>query len=267
MLVNGIRISGASGIFKGYNFNKGERGRTCAYEILTLDAGHFERQPYSKDDVRSIYHIRESSIRQLSLLPPQPESIFLSHDWPLNITSQASPQALTALLRKKPYFRSEVEQGTLGSPPLMGLMKVLKPRWWFSAHLHVGFDVRVWWGTAVASVVKVENPDEIVIDDDEEIDATPVSSSTPNTDPPPPPINPDEIALDDLDGDEAFDVAVPPPPLPSVPTNSNPNNLENRENLGLGGDFTQFVALDKCLPRRKFLEVRHGFISGRLWTR
>ncbi|KAJ3783125.1 lariat debranching enzyme, C-terminal domain-containing protein [Lentinula aff. detonsa] len=271
VLVNGIRIAGASGIFKGYNFNK----------------GYFERQPYSKDDLRSIYHIRESAIRQLSLLPPSSPSssttILLSHDWPLNITSYASPSNLNQLLRKKPYFKQEVSEGRLGSPPLMGLFQVLRPRWWFSAHLHVGFDVRVWWEDAPArddqaemgqarsnkAEKKVANPDEIVIDDDE-IESVPaqastltsvltlnsqISSSTPAPVPvatPSPPAlypksNPDEIILDDLDGDVAFDVAVPTPPLLPASGSVYPPSES--------GWYTQFVALDKCLPQRKFLEV------------
>ncbi|KAJ4485846.1 lariat debranching enzyme, C-terminal domain-containing protein [Lentinula aciculospora] len=249
VLVNGLRIAGASGIFKGYNFSK----------------GYFERQPYSKDDLRSIYHIRESAVRQLSLLPSStsssPTTIFLSHDWPLNITSYASPSNLSQLLRKKPFFKQEVSEGKLGSPPLMGLFQVLKPRWWFSAHLHVGFDVRVWWEAEVPAVgdrvergqaeEKVANPDEIVIDDDdfESLASDPHSLST--TAAPIPPTNPDEITLDDLDGDAAFDVAVPPPPLPTLADAiSLPRVIENGD-----GWFTQFVALDKCLPRRKFLEV------------
>jgi lariat debranching enzyme len=41
--LGGVRIAGISGIWKGYNFNK----------------PHYERLPYSADDVKSIYHVRE----------------------------------------------------------------------------------------------------------------------------------------------------------------------------------------------------------------
>ncbi|KAJ3775126.1 lariat debranching enzyme, C-terminal domain-containing protein [Lentinula raphanica] len=266
VLVNGIRISGASGIYKGYHFNQ----------------GYFERQPYSKNNLHSIYHIRESAIRQLSLLPPSspssPPAIFLSHDWPVNITSYASPSNLNQLLRRKPYFKQEVSEGRLGSPPLMGLLQVLKPRWWFSAHLHVGFDVRVWWEEpptqnaaerplGEATIEKNVNPDEIEIDDEEFgstaqtstststlASALSLSSSTPTPAPSallpplPPSTNPDEITLDDLDGDVAFDVAMPPPLSPPAGSNA-------LSSSGATGWYTQFVALDKCLPQRKFLEV------------
>lgn len=203
-----------------------------------MSTGYFERQPYNKDDVRSIYHVRESSIRQLSLLPPQlhPQtSIFLSHDWPVDITSYASPESLATLLRKKPHFRQDIQQGALGSPPLTGLLRVLKPRWWFSAHMHVGWEVGIWWaeGEPTEQQGEVKNPDEIVIDDDDE--STPATAN---------PVNPDEILLDDLD-----DVAPPPPaPPPAPPTRRQAGRREE-------GSFTQWIALDKCLPKRKFLEV------------
>lgn len=46
----GLRIAGLSGIFKGYNFRK----------------GYYETAPYSENDIRSVYHIRELEILKLS---------------------------------------------------------------------------------------------------------------------------------------------------------------------------------------------------------
>ena len=86
---------------------------------------------------------------------------------------------------------------------------------------------------------RADNPDEITIDDDEVEDSRfdapsggamvpkVAESIAPRT-----PQNPDEIALDD----EIETVEPPPPPPP--PT---------RE--------TRFLALDKCLPHRQFLEA------------
>ena len=47
------------------------------------------------------------------------------------------------MLRKKPYFRDEVENNQLGCDKLTKVMFDLKPKKWFAAHLHVGFDAVV----------------------------------------------------------------------------------------------------------------------------
>ena len=44
------------------------------------------------------------------------------------------------LLLIKPYFKEEIYANKLGAKPLKELMDVLKPKKWFAAHLHVGFD-------------------------------------------------------------------------------------------------------------------------------
>ncbi|KAK7439403.1 lariat debranching enzyme [Stygiomarasmius scandens] len=219
--VNGVRIAGASGIFKGYNFSR----------------GYFETVPYGKDSIRSIYHIREFNVRKLSLLSsPQ---IFLSHDWPVTIDQYGDYRAL---IRQKSHFRQEINTGTLGSPPLMGLLRTLKPEWWFSAHLHVRFEATVVHDgsegrhgaqnnvtSTVSPPPKVANPDEITIDDDDfEGEASAPAATAPSK----PSENPDEIKLDDEEEDVAPQPEARPPP-----------------------SVTRFLALDKCLPRRKFLEV------------
>ncbi|CDO68096.1 hypothetical protein BN946_scf185044.g4 [Trametes cinnabarina] len=120
--VNGLRIAGASGIFKPADFH----------------TGHHERPPYNHSALRSIYHIREYNVRRLSLLSPP--AIFLSHDWPQGIEHHGDTRDL---LRRKPYFREDVRTGALGSPPLMGLLRTLRPQWWFAAHLHCRFEALV----------------------------------------------------------------------------------------------------------------------------
>ncbi|KIM43939.1 hypothetical protein M413DRAFT_9238 [Hebeloma cylindrosporum] len=107
--LNGIPIAGASGIFKANNFQLG-----------------------------AIYHIREYCVRKLSLLSSN--RIFLSHDWPQYIEKYGDVQDL---LTRKNSFRESAENGTLGSPPLMELLKTLKPQWWFSAHMHTHFTATV----------------------------------------------------------------------------------------------------------------------------
>ncbi|KAH9859145.1 DBR1-domain-containing protein [Lenzites betulinus] len=221
--VNGVRIAGASGIFKPGDFQ----------------CGHYERPPYNHGSMRSIYHIRQYNVLRLSLLSSP--AVFLSHDWPQGIEHHGD---LRDLLRRKPYFRDDINKGALGSPPMMGLLRTLHPVWWFAAHLHCRFEAKVVHQPAsgvstappAASSVEKTNPDEINIDDEDEDVQTPLPLSSANVDVAPAlpdvPRNPDEITLED----EEDDVEAPPlPPPPPVATN--------------------FLALDKCLPRRKFLEV------------
>ncbi|KAI1787743.1 DBR1-domain-containing protein [Ganoderma leucocontextum] len=218
--VNGVRIAGASGIFKPQDFKQ----------------GHWERIPYNPGSMRSIYHIREYNTRRLSLLSSP--TVFLSHDWPQGIEHHGD---LRGLLRRKPYFRDDINKGALGSPPMMGLLHTLRPLWWFSAHLHCRFEATVVHESqgpgsgssqcGAPNSAEKTNPDEINIEDDEDehvVDAAVVvveDASVASR-------NADEIVLDD---EETEVEAPPPPPLPP--------------------SETKFLALDKCLPRRQFLEV------------
>ena len=160
--------------------------------------------------------------------------IFLSHDWPASIEHHGN---LGDLLRRKPFFKDDVRNGALGSPPLFELLKTLKPDWWFSAHLHVKFEATyLHTGDTLPDLLPnpiEKNPDEISIcdEDDEQI-------LSKYTKPPVGNLNPDEIKLDDEEEDVA-PVPVAPPPCKR----------------------TNFLALDKCVPnsRRQFLEVGASF--------
>ena len=68
--VNGIRIAGASGIYKPQDFRQGNVLRMIRILINVLKhmLGHWEKIPYDKSSMRSIYHIREYNIRRLSLV-------------------------------------------------------------------------------------------------------------------------------------------------------------------------------------------------------
>jgi hypothetical protein len=60
----------------------------------------------------------------------------MSHDWPRGIYDYGN---MSALLKKKSFFREEMESGVLGSPPAEELLHCIKPSYWFSAHLHCKF--------------------------------------------------------------------------------------------------------------------------------
>lgn len=137
----------------------------------------------------------------------------------------------------------------------MDLLRTLKPAWWFAAHLHCRFEAHFGHGplehaesSGHNESAARENPDEITIEEtgEAEVSGKPglVSEQEPASEPAAKPTvkaNPDEIMLDD----EFEEVAKPPTPPPPPPP--------QRE--------THFVALDKCLPRRQFLEVRVVVLS------
>ncbi|RSH81388.1 hypothetical protein EHS25_006920 [Saitozyma podzolica] len=202
VLVDGLRIVGASGIYKDHDYGK----------------GHFEKVPYNNSTLRSVYHIRSYDVAKLMQLPRTDHTVFLSHDWPITIPRHGDTPAL---LRRKPFFRSEVETDTLGSPPLLGLLRHVQPEHWFAAHLHVKFAAVYEHGSGsvlavgerpvaqqgnvapIAAAQSAEaagntNPDEIAIDDEDDFDSivAPAPTSAHNGESN---ANPDEIAIDDED--------------------------------------------------------------------
>lgn len=121
--VGGVRIGGQSGIFNGRHYRH----------------GHYEVPPFSDDDMRSFYHIRELDVLRLMQLR-QPLDVFLSHDWPQHIARHGDTHGL---IRRKAFLKKEIDDGSLGSPPAMQLLQHLQPAYWFAAHLHVKFAAKV----------------------------------------------------------------------------------------------------------------------------
>ncbi|XP_076178362.1 lariat debranching enzyme [Ptiloglossa arizonensis] len=117
--IGGIRIVGLSGIYKGQH----------------LMQGHYEKPPYNENTIRSVYHIRNLEIFRLKQLTGNID-IFLSHDWPAGITKYGNENML---LKGKPFFKNDIENNMLGSPPSMELLEHHYPNYWFSAHLHCKF--------------------------------------------------------------------------------------------------------------------------------
>lgn len=118
----GLRIAGLSGIFKGRDFYR-------AYSL----------PPFNEDTKREAYHVRQFEIGKLQLLR-EPVDIVMSHDWPVGITSYGNE---AQLLRHKPFFKEDIEKNQLGNPHTLALLKYLKPKFWFAAHLHCHFEAAV----------------------------------------------------------------------------------------------------------------------------
>ena len=120
----GLRIGGQTGIFKFPDYSK----------------AHFEKPPFNENTKRSFYHVRSSDTAKLKLLSGNSMDIFLSHDWPKNIYNFGNKEQL---MRFKPFLREEIESCTLGSNSAEDLLHVLKPKHWFSAHMHARFTALV----------------------------------------------------------------------------------------------------------------------------
>ncbi|KAJ6439664.1 lariat debranching enzyme [Purpureocillium lavendulum] len=239
-----LRIAGMSGIWKGHDYRK----------------PHHERLPFNSDDVKSFYHVREIDVRKLLLIQTQVD-VGLSHDWPRAIEKHGDSERL---FKKKPDFRSESRDGTLGSVAAEYVMDRLRPPYWFSAHLHVKFAALKKYediaGSLGAPAVGEENPapaqqdaeanpDEIDLDmdgADDDMDAKHQVEQDPG----------DELKEENTRVSDELRAQLPasfaaPPQRPQTPKRAPgqpvPSGIANKE--------VRFLALDKCLPKRQYLQL------------
>ncbi len=311
--VGPLRVAGLSGIWKGHDYNK----------------PHHERLPYSQNDLKSIYHVRELDARKLLQIKTQVD-VGISHDWPRGVEWMGDWKALFA---KKDLFEADARAGTLGSAAAKYVMDRLRPPHWFAAHLHCKFAAGVKYGGTAQAVqqkthelvgqvgnkvqlsgdepgvgldhpevpkpsAQTHNDDEIELDvDDEEPVKVPASTALNSCSPKhaspidfddsqvpkpsAPAHNEDEIELD-IGDDEPVKVSasivldsprtkhaspatskseivpahlraqLPASFAPST-TRSSPPSLPHPE--AIANKTTLFLALDKCLPNRKFLQI------------
>ncbi len=256
-----LRIAAMSGIWKGYNYNK----------------PHHERLPYTQDDVRSIYHVRELDVRKLLQIRTQVD-VGISHDWPRAVEWNGDYKTL---FRRKNEFEAESKAGTLGSVAAKKVLERLRPAYWFAAHMHIKFsavvrhegdDASGKGQTETNNAVVSERTGESAGDDTMQAGEPGIEKHTRNE---------DEIELDmeDLDDDPApsdkpedVEMSVKPETgSSSIPQSlrdqlpasfSRPAPQQQQQspvNLTAPPDITNktthFLALDKCLPGRKFLQL------------
>jgi lariat debranching enzyme len=117
------RIAGLSGIYDAADYGK----------------GHFERLPYKKSDIRSVYHVRSCNVGKLMRLGTSVD-IGLSHDWPAYIEPFGDYEAL---FRRKPHFLESAKIDNLGSKAAVEVLNQLRPSYWFSGHMHDKFAATV----------------------------------------------------------------------------------------------------------------------------
>ncbi|KAF2804917.1 lariat debranching enzyme [Mytilinidion resinicola] len=260
-----LRIAGLSGIWKGYNYKK----------------QHHERLPYNQDDIKSIYHVRELDTRKLLQIRTQVD-IGLSHDWPRGIEWKGDWKTL---FRKKSHFEQDARDGTLGSVAAKLILDRLRPAYWFSAHMHIKYSA-IWNFEDSPDVSAKAQAKETLPKNNEEIDLD-MNDDTPAI-PQMTPKNDAEIDLDLDDEDDSTTPAQPPTTQASNGDISKPNSQTSAspsevpqdirsllpaafsrpanggahpqpETLPPPADIknktTRFLALDKCLPNRHFLQL------------
>jgi lariat debranching enzyme len=118
---------------------------------------HYESPPFEYGQLVSVYHVRSIEKFRLSLLADEKGElksvislilsylancidIFMTHDWPVGITKFGDEEQL---LRFKPYFKKDIDNNQLGNPHSRELMDEIRPRYWFSGHMHAKFEATV----------------------------------------------------------------------------------------------------------------------------
>ncbi|EPX71305.1 RNA lariat debranching enzyme Dbr1 [Schizosaccharomyces octosporus yFS286] len=210
-----IYYMGRSSVIRVGNLRIG--GISGIYSEFDYRKGRYERLPYEYKMLKSVYHTREFDVLSLKSFR-SPVDIFLSHDWPRGIEQHGDT---IKLLKNKPFFRKEVERNDLGSPALEEILNSIKPRHWFAAHLHTRFAATVHHKDGSPPVHKdiselSHSKEEHKITKKARIETTPQT---------------------DLEH-----------------ANEN-NDHSNDTSQAWSTSTTQFLALDKCLPRRSYFEV------------
>ena len=122
--VKGIRIGGVSGIYNKYDYFR----------------GNFEKNENEiKGDRKTIFHLREFEIAKMSHIKNKID-ILMTHDWPTNLVSDEDKDYV---FKKKPHFKSDIIEGTLGSFPGEFLLKFLQPKYFICGHMHFYYKTKI----------------------------------------------------------------------------------------------------------------------------
>ncbi|KAL7624141.1 lariat debranching enzyme [Parahypoxylon ruwenzoriense] len=262
-----LRIAGLSGIWASHDY----------------PLSHHERLPFKHRDKKSFYHVRELEVRKLLLIREQVD-IGLSHDWPCGIEHHGNT---AALFEKKPQFKTESLDGRLGNPAAADVMDRLRPAFWFSAHMHCKHaaikvykdsptDVGGSTATGEAAPEQEEtpaeaapeeatvNPDEIDLDMDdiEGEDSVPLPQETQETQETNEINETNEIESTPLESTAVADGGVSEELRAQLPASfARPEKTLPKPKPGqpvpptITNTMTRFLALDKCLPRREYLQL------------
>ncbi|KAF9617966.1 hypothetical protein IFM89_039259 [Coptis chinensis] len=138
-----IYFLGSAGVIKFGNIRIG--GLSGIYNKDYYNLGHYERVPYNDEEKRSVYYEREYDVSKLMQVK-EPIDIFLSHDWPLNITDYGNWREILQQKKNNLRLESDICNRKLGSKPAAELLHKLKPLYWFSAHIHCKFAAAIQHG-------------------------------------------------------------------------------------------------------------------------
>lgn len=192
-------------------------GLSGIYKSHDYKLGRFEAPPYNNSELRSVYHTRHFEVERLRAMA--------LHNNPIDIMiSHDWPRGIeqhgdvNKLIQQKPFFKQEIESNSLGSMANENLLHALKPKFWFAAHLHVKFEATVHHSASNDRSGDVNKEKKPNA-------ATDVNEAT------------NFIAMESNEG-------ICP----------NPNNTNMKS---LTDQMTQFLSLDKCLPKRRHLHLLH----------